>query len=148
MNILISAHSGLRYVAIILLITAIIKAFSRWKGRKTYTPANKRLYMFAMVLLHIQLVLGLVLYFAGPRVEAAGLVEGFMANDSARFWMVEHLTGMVIGLGLITFGYSKSKRLSDDEKRHRLVALTYTFGTLIILYSIPWPFRDLGTGWI
>ena len=140
-------HSALRYVAIVLLLFAIISAFTSWKGDKPFTSGSKKIYLFAMISLHIQLTIGILLYFIGPRVPAY-LEAGSVMASPARVFVVEHAVGMILGIALVTRGYVRSKKLKEDARKHKAVAIMYLVGTLIILASIPWPFRGVGTNWI
>ncbi|GHE59211.1 MULTISPECIES: cytochrome B [Roseivirga] len=140
---LLHAHSGLRWVVLILLIAAIFNAFGKKNGG-VWTAKDKKITLFAMVFTHIQLVLGIILYFMSPKVQ---FVEGFMQNPVYRFFAVEHITLMIIAIALITIGYSKAKRAATDAKKFGAVATFYLVGLILILASIPWPFRNLGSGW-
>ena len=140
---LLHAHSGLRWVVLILLIAAIFNAFGKKNGG-VWTAKDKKITLFAMVFTHIQLVLGIILYFMSPKVQ---FVEGFMQNPVYRFFAVEHITLMIIAIALITIGYSKAKRAATDAKKFGAVATFYLVGLILILASIPWPFRHLGSGW-
>lgn len=142
-NGLVHAHSGLRWVVLVLLLVAIFNAFSK-KSSGQWTAKDKKITLFAMIFTHIQLVIGLVLYFISPLVQFS---EGFMKNPIYRFYSVEHISLMLIAIALITVGYSKSKRAATDAKKFGAVATFYLIGLILILVSIPWPFRDLGAGW-
>lgn len=137
-NILHHAHSGLRWVVLILVLATIFKAFSGMSGNKTFTAGDKKLALFALMSVHIQLVLGLVLYF---KLIADGLdFAASMKNPVTRFFSVEHITGMLIAIALITVGYSKSKRATSDKAKFKSLAIFFTIGLIIILAMIPWPF--------
>ncbi len=140
-TILVKAHSGLRWVVLLLLVAAVITAFRKWQGRTSYSATDNRLYLFALISVHIQLVLGLVLYFISPKVNLSNI-----SNSLTRFYTVEHTVGMLLAIVLITVGRSRSRRLSGDALKHRTVAIFYGIGLLLILVSIPWPFRNLGAG--
>ncbi|HEY9116928.1 MAG TPA: cytochrome B [Roseivirga sp.] len=142
-NGLVHAHSGLRWVVLILLLVAIFNAFSKKKAG-VWTAKDKKITLFTMIFTHLQLVLGLVLYFISEKVQ---FVEGFMKNPVYRFYAVEHISLMLIAIALITIGYSKSKRAETDAKKFGAVATFYLIGLILILISIPWPFRDLGAAW-
>lgn len=141
MEILVKAHSGLRYVVLALLLGAIFVAFSKWQ-QKDDGSRDVKLYTFAMVSTHIQLLLGLVLYVWSPKVNFSMLKEPLY-----RFYTVEHLTGMLIAIALITVGRVRSRK-AVAEGKHKTVFLFYVVGLIIIFASIPWPFRaNLGGGW-
>jgi glucose uptake protein GlcU len=139
---LVHAHSGLRWVALVLLVAAVVVAIGKWQGRSGYTDGNRKLYLFTLIAVHTQLLIGLVLYFISPKVDFSQ-----MSDKLYRFYTVEHTTGMLIAIILITIGYSRSKRATDAVTKQRLVGIFYGIGLLLILASIPWPFRIPGAGW-
>jgi hypothetical protein len=141
-SILTHAHSGLRWVALILLILAIINAFTS----KTYEKKHKMINLFAMVILHTQLLIGLVQYFGtSSKVQ---FIEGWMKNPLLRFYGMEHLAGMLIAIIIVTIGHSKSKKGSTPEEKYKPIKIWYVVGLILIVASIPWPFRAaLGAGW-
>lgn len=143
-SILKHAHSGLRYFVIIFLLLAIITSFMNWQKNKSYTASDKRWPLMAMIFCHIQLILGLILYFISPMVRFSGDV---MKDAVGRFYTVEHISLMIIALILITVGHAKGKRLIGDVKRYKVIFTYYLIGFILIMVSIPWPFRALGAGW-
>jgi uncharacterized membrane protein YozB (DUF420 family) len=143
-NGLVHAHSGLRWVVLVLLIYAIINAFGKKGNGSEWTNKDKKITLFAMIFTHIQLLIGLVLYFISPLVSFS---EGFMKNPVYRFYSVEHISLMLVAIALITVGYSKTKRAAESAKKFKAVSTFYLIGLILILVSIPWPFRELGAGW-
>ena len=140
-EILKHTHSGLRWVALILIIFAIYNSITA----KEFTKREKLINLFSMVSLHTQLLLGLVLYFISPRVI---FTSGWMKDASFRFYGMEHLAGMLIAIALITVGYVKSKKGTTPAAIYKPIKLFYIIGLILILASIPWPFRaNLGGGW-
>ena len=138
------AHSGLRYVVIALLLIAIFQALGKRRSGAVYPEKNK-IGLYAFMATHVQLLLGLILYlFLSQWVV---FDENTMASKINRFYTVEHITGMLVGIALITIGYIKAKRQAGINKGWKTIAVYYSIGLLIILAMIPWPFRDLGAGW-
>ncbi len=71
-----------------------------------------------------------------------------MKDTAARFWVVEHIFGMVVGIALITIGRVAAKKAADDKAKFKKIAVYFTLGLLIILATIPWPFREaVARGW-
>ena len=60
---LIAAHSGWRYIILILLVMAIIYGKQTASGKKPFEGGTKKMGMFTMIAVDIQLLGGLVLYF-------------------------------------------------------------------------------------
>jgi len=143
-NALKHAHSGFRWLVLVLLVVAIINAYSKWQNRKDFTAADKKKGLFAMVFTHIQFIIGLILYFISPLVS---FQEGFMKETVTRFFTIEHATLMLLAIVLITIGYSKAKRKADDSQKFKTTFIYYLIGLIVMLISIPWPFRGLGSGW-
>jgi hypothetical protein len=140
MEILKHAHSGLRWVALALLIYAIINAFSK-KGVSLYEKKDKMINLFTMISLHTQLLLGLILTFNGKIAFKEGWISN---NDQMRFLLMEHIPIMLIALILVTIGRKKAEKTEAPYSKHQLIAKWYLIGLILILAAIPWPFRNLG----
>lgn len=138
-NILIHAHSGLRWVVLLLLIYAIVNAARARSSNRASTPKDVRLSLFAMLSVHIQVIIGLVLYFLSTHVHFKDFT---MSNSQVRFFTIEHALGMLIAVILITLGHRRAK-----AGNFKGLFWFYTIALLIILLSIPWPFRGFGNGW-
>lgn len=145
MNVLVSAHSGLRYIVLLLLLIAIVNAAMNLKS-KTYLKKDKMINLFAMVILHIQLLLGLILYFVSNKVKFG---EGIMGIPIHRFYDIEHPLLMILGILLITLGRKKAEKSELPELKHKLILRYYFLGLVLIFIGIPWPFlyENLGAGW-
>lgn len=140
---MVHAHSGLRWVVIILLLLAIVKAFAG-RSKSEYKEGDRKVFLFAMISFHLQFVIGLVLYFQSNKFAFDGEL---MKNAVSRFYGVEHLVGMLIAFVLITMGYSKSKKLIEAGRKYKTVLIYYSLAFIVVLLSIPWPFRALGGHW-
>ena len=138
-NILLNAHSGLRWVVLLLIIVTIINAAQGMNSRRMVSLRDKRLSLVSLSFVHLQVVIGLVLYFISPRVQFSAST---MSNKMLRFYTVEHLVGMLIAVILVTIGHRKSKSGSLKE-----VFWYYVIALIVMLVTIPWPFRGLGSGW-
>ena len=136
MEILVRAHSGLRYVVLALLIAAIYVAFTKRSEPKA--PYSK-VYLFAMIATHTQLLIGLILYAMDWGVKVR---FDMMGDKFYRFYTVEHIVGMLIAIALITVGHAQGKKLN-----HGKVFTYYLIALILIFLSIPWPFRNLGAAW-
>ena len=55
-----------------------------------------------------------------------------------RFWAVEHVFGMLVGIALAHVGVARA-RLRRRPPKHRIVAIFFGLALLAILVSIPWP---------
>lgn len=146
MEFLKHAHSGWRWVVLLLLIAAIANAFSK-RNNAEFGAGDKKIALFALIASHIQLLFGLVLYFISPRGIGAFQIEGFMKDSFLRFHAIEHVLVMILGIVLITVGFSRSKRATEASAKFKAIWLFYGIGLLLILSRIPWPFQAYGAGW-
>lgn len=126
-------HSGFRYIVFVLLLIAIIQSLLGWLNRKPYTELNRKINLFTLISAHIQLLIGIVLFFLSPNVQ---FNADTMKNDTTRYFTVEHWLMMLIAIAFITIGYSRSKKLVMPESKHRTVAIFYLIGLLIIIIAI------------
>jgi len=131
-------HSALRWVVLALLVVTLVKA---WQNRNnTFTSGQGKLGLFTMISMHIQLVLGLALYMMKGWMSMLGQ-PGVMQNTVMRFFTVEHLVGMLLGILFGTLGHSLVKRAKTDEMKYKRQLRYFGLALLIIVASIPWPFR-------
>jgi hypothetical protein len=101
-----------------------------------------------MIAAHLQLVFGLVLYFISPLVKVGLSNLGEAMKDTLlRFWAVEHITMMFIGITLITVGNISAKKSATDMSKHKKVAIYFLIALVIIFMAIPWPWKEVGRGW-
>lgn len=147
---LIHLHSFLRWIVLVLLIVTIIDSLLRMY--RPFNSADKKLALFTLASVHTQILIGLALYFFGDHVSYFISEGHVMKNSVSRFWVVEHFAGMLLAAVFITVGYSRSKRAAEKWAKHRFILVYYTLGLILILASIPWPFREaakaLGIQWI
>lgn len=139
------AHSGLRWIFLALLVYAVVNAFIKWRNGSVFTEGDRKAGLFTFIFSHIQLLIGLALYFLndGGKVN----FDNPMANDVVRFFTVEHITTMLVGIVLISIGYSKSKRLVDSTAKFKTTFIFFAIALVLILSRIPWPFMKYGGAW-
>ena len=123
----------------ILLLISLFQAFAKSQGlRKTS--------LWLMIAAHITLILGVSQWVVGDvgikLIQDSGF--GVVMKDSAhRFFAVEHFAGMLIGIILITIARGKAKALN-----YNAASWLYLIALIIILVTIPWPFREgIGRPW-
>lgn len=145
-------HSVLRYLIILVALWAVVNMAGGLNGKKPFTASDKRPALLFLILMDLQLLVGLFLYFFGPvgfkLIKSSGM-SSVMGNDTGRFFAVEHGIGMLIALILVHIGYSATKRNVSDKKKFTKSFWLFFIAFLIILAFVPWPFREsLGRGWM
>lgn len=141
---LLHFHSGLRWVVLILLVSSVLNAFSKWRFAKDYSRFDRLINLFTLIFFHVQATTGILLYFISPKVRFG---SDTMSEPVLRFFTVEHLLMMLIAAVIITVGRKRAEKATVIASVHRKYWIWYGAALIIVLISIPWPFRELGAGW-
>ena len=134
---LLHAHSGLAYLLLAAIVFAIVYNLIGFMGNKPFTEGNRKIALIGLIATHIQVVIGLVLYFVSP-YGLSNFSGGNMKDSGARLLMLEHPLTMIIAAVLVTVGYSQAKRLTDSNARYKKMLIFFTLGLILILSRIPW----------
>ncbi|MFI5155372.1 MAG: hypothetical protein ACHQEM_04275 [Chitinophagales bacterium] len=145
-------HNILRWILLILLVVSILKSYTGWKGKKSFSPGDAKIWLFTMISAHTNLLIGLYLLFFGTfGIVSAGMPAGtqLMKDKFYRFFWVEHPFGMIIAIVLITLGRGMAKKNLPDQARYKKAFWFFFFALVVILATVPWPFREIvGRPWI
>jgi uncharacterized membrane protein YidH (DUF202 family) len=140
---LLTTHSGLRWLMLIITLGSIGYAINGLVTRREIDDIDDRLNKFTVVFAHIQLVIGYLLYFLTNRH-----VNIDMSDPVSRFWGVEHIVLMTLAIILITIGRNRYKKAPTERRKLRSTAIYFSIALLLMLSAIPWPFRTaLGRDW-
>ncbi|MFW5759792.1 MAG: cytochrome B [Cyclobacteriaceae bacterium] len=136
-ELLLNIHSILRWVLLFLLVVTIIKSLVGWLGNHPWRPVDNQLSVLTLIFTHTQLIIGLILYFISPIVKQglSNMAEA-MKIEQIRFYTVEHITGMLVAIILITVGRVLSKKRSIPKAKFRIVTIFFTLGLIIMILMI------------
>ena len=140
-QLVLSLHSIFRWLVVAALIFAIYKGFRGWINKSTFTNRDKTIRQVAASLVHLQFLLGIILYFVSPLTGY--LISHFSvakSNPVISFFGMSHTAAMLIAVIDITIGMILSKRAVTDSKKFSMMALFYSSALIIMLVMIPWPF--------
>ncbi len=130
-----TAHSIFAYVVLALLFLASINAIAGLASKRIFKDKDLRLSLFALIVTHLQLLLGIIVYFISPLGLSA---FGQMSNSALRLTSLEHPLINIIAIAFVTIGWSKHKREESNNGKFKKIALFYSVGFLLILSRIPW----------
>ena len=138
-NFLLITHSWLRWVVLILAVYAIYKNYEGFTTSRKWLTADKKVNTFFMSSLHLQLLIGFVLYFGfSPSVQSfMADVKGSMKIAELRFFGMEHMVGTLIGIIVAQVGSIKAKKQVSDAGKFRTAFFWFLAATIIILLMIP-----------
>ncbi|TWO32154.1 hypothetical protein E1J38_010020 [Seonamhaeicola sediminis] len=138
-EIILNLHSYWAYLVLFILIIASLNALIKSFAGKEYSAKDFRISLFTLIVSHIQLLIGIILYFVSERFSLWSELGGkVMGNSLARLYLVEHPLVNIIGVALITIGYSKHKKKLTSKAKLRTIAIFYTIALVFILSRIPW----------
>ena len=132
-------HSYWAYLVLLILTLATFNALFKLLSKKEFNNNDLRISLFALIVAHIQLVIGLILYFVSPLGLESIKVNGMGGLTSfARQVAVEHPFVGILGVIFITIGFSKHKKRLTAAKKFKTITIFYMIAWLLILSRIPW----------
>lgn len=138
---LIVIHSLLRWFILVSIIYSIFLAYKGWLKNRRFTNYDNWILIITVSFVHIQLIIGVWLYFISPIV--AYFLNNFsesLHQTQLRFFGMEHITMMLIGISLVTIGSSIARRKKTDKEKFKAIAIWYSMALVVIFTSIPWAF--------
>jgi hypothetical protein len=143
-QILLSVHSFVRWIALALLVYMVIRAFTGWLSSGKFTNSDASVRKWMVTSLHLQLILGLILYFISPLTTY--FISHFsetVGTRSIRFFGMEHVVIMLAAIVIATIGAARSKRQAEDRLKFRTLAIWLTISLVLIFAGMPWPFSSM-----
>jgi len=132
-------HSYWAYLVLVILFLAVINALLGTTSKKDYSAKAFRIALFALIVSHIQFLIGLILYFVSPRFDLwSELGGGVMSNALARLYLIEHPIVNLLAIALITIGYSKHKKKDGSASKFKTILIFYGIALVLLLSRIPW----------
>jgi hypothetical protein len=141
----LTIHSWLRWVALLLAIAATLNALRR-DSDLSQRPPGARIDTLFMAAVDLQVIVGLLLYFGlSPFTrEAFDNIGAAMRNSGLRFWVVEHIA-MMLGVNvLVRIGRVMALNAKTPEARRRRRLIAFVLALLLMLAGIPWPGFEQG----
>lgn len=141
MEIIQFIHSKWAYLVLLVLVLATFNALIKFFGDKEFDAKDFRISLFALITMHIQLLIGIVLFFMRDyfsTIEQVGGMGEVMKNSELRNLIIEHPLTMIIAVALVTIGYSKHKKKLTSKPKFKLLAIFYTLALILVLAKIPW----------
>jgi hypothetical protein len=138
---LLALHNILRWVVVVLAVVALIRAYRGWLGKRDWQPADRKVGSFFAISMDIQLLLGLFLYFfLSPITQLMfqGQMGLVMGDDQLRFFGVEHIFYMILGVVFVHLGTILSRRAEQPLIKHRRAALWFSLVALTLVVGVPW----------
>lgn len=133
-------HSFIPYLFLVLLVYTFVSSLLGWQQGKSPSATQLKISKVTFILSHVQLVVGLVLWFVGTpfnTLKAANSFGDVMKDPALRELVMEHPLTMIIGIAILSVGYIQSKKL-EGPAQNKKIALFYGFALVLFMAMIPW----------
>ncbi len=137
-------HNILRWAVLLFGLLTVANALSGVIRKSPFTASDNKSNLLFMITCDIQLLLGLILYFANGWFAKLKNFGEYKANGSLRFFIMEHATMMILAWILVHVGRVMVKKAPTDAAKHKKMLLFFGLALIVILAAIPWPFRAAG----
>ncbi|MDP1889336.1 MAG: hypothetical protein Q8K55_00475 [Gemmatimonadaceae bacterium] len=136
---ILALHNSLRWLVLLFALVAFVRALKGINGGVDYATGAKRALSIFMISVHLQLLLGIILFGVSPLARSAMTDMGATMKDAGlRSIVVEHPTLMLLGAIVVTVTSVLARRGPDDTVRHRRAAIGIAITLGLILAGIPW----------
>jgi hypothetical protein len=137
-------HNSLRWLVLASLVFAIYRAYKGYRTNAVFSSTDNTVRHWTATIAHIQLMLGMVLYFQSPMVKYfySSFREALKTFDLLFFGFIHGLL-MLVAIVLITIGSAKAKRIENDRDKFKTMFTWFMIALIIIFIAIPWPFSPL-----
>lgn len=141
MHIVLVLHNLLRWAVLLFGLWTLLNSLTGYFGKRNYTANDNRSNLLFMISCDIQLLLGLILYVSNGWFDRLKHLGENMKDPYTRFFTLEHLTMMLLAWILVHIGRASVKRATTDTAKHKKMLTFFGLAIVLILISIPWPFR-------
>ena len=133
-------HSVIAYFAVISLFASVVNSIWGYFLGVKFRKKDRLLGLFSLIFIHVQLIVGMVLYFVSPVYKSVKIVgmAAIMKDPQTRLLVVEHPVAMILVAALVTIGWSQHKKQSLSRQKYKKFVIFYSTALALLLYMIPW----------
>lgn len=143
MQIILILHSLFRWAVLLFGLWTVFNALTGFFGKRNYGANDNRSNLLFMISCDIQLLIGLVIYYTNGWFDRLKDLGNNMKDPVNRFFTMEHMSLLLVAWVLVHIGRASVKRADNDSAKHKRMLIFFGIALLLILVSIPWPFRQL-----
>ena len=141
MQISLILHNLIRWAVLLSGVWAIFNAITGLISKRTFSKSDNLSILLFMIFCDIQLLIGISLFVSNAWFDK--VKEGMgavMKNNVDRFVIIEHALIMIFAWVLVHVGKTAVKK-AEPHAKHKKMLIFFGIAMLLILASIPWPFR-------
>ena len=138
---LLFIHTYFRWLVLLSLLLATGRAGIGAAKGAVFTARDNALRHWTATIAHVQLLIGMVLYFQSPVVQyVLRGTDSSKGLDEPRFFAWIHAGMMLLAILVLSIGSALAKRRRSDRDKFRTMLLWFAAALFLILLAIPWPF--------
>jgi hypothetical protein len=132
-------HSWNRWLILVAGVIVIGSAIKGLSMKSEYGSFQRRWSLIFLSSLHLQLLIGILMYFFVSPITAQALSDfgAAMKDSTLRFWAVEHAFVNIIAIALAQTGSILVKRRIDSPGKHKRALIWTGIALFLILAMIP-----------
>jgi hypothetical protein len=119
------AHNIVRWIVLVLGVIALFRAYRGWLGKQPWTSADRKVGVFFVSSLDVQLLLGILMVI-------------LIGVSNLGVHLFEHVLPMLLAVILAHVGSIQARKAASDADKHKRAAIWYTIVFLVLLVAIPW----------
>ncbi|MEI8048706.1 MAG: hypothetical protein WCI92_15095 [Bacteroidota bacterium] len=142
-------HSWNRWLILVAGVIVLAAAVKGLSSKSDYSPFQKRWALIFMSSLHLQLLVGIIMYFflSPYTAQAFSNFGGAMKDSVLRFWAVEHTFVNIVAIGLAQTGSILVKKRKDAAGKNKRTLIWTGIALLLILAMIPMGMMGVERPW-
>jgi len=130
-------HSFLAYLFLVSSFVSVVYSVANYK-KNEYSSTQFSLAKLAFIAGHIQLLVGLVLWYLNWSSKLFSNTAEVMKNSDLRLLAMEHPLINIIAIAIVTIGYIKVKKATTVLEKNKFNLWFYLIALVLILSRIPW----------
>ena len=130
-------HSFLAYLFLVSSFVSVVYSVANYK-KNEYSSTQFSLAKLAFIAGHIQLLVGLVLWYLNWSTQLFSNTAEVMKNSDLRLLAMEHPLINIIAIAIVTIGYIKVKKATTVLEKNKFNLWFYLIALVLILSRIPW----------
>ena len=137
-ELFLTLHSYLRWIFLGLAAWLWIQYLVKYLSNQSRSKFDNQIEIALIGSVHLQLILGLILYFFLSPITTAPLEEGWIKQETLRFYLLEHPLTMFIAMVFAQIGRIATRKAAHSKKKLSRGLLFYGISLFLILISMPW----------
>lgn len=138
-NFTLLVHSWNRWIILLAGLAVIILAIKGIAGKAHFASVHRKSSLIFISSLHLQLLIGLLLYFVLSPFTTQALSDfgAAMKDSTLRYWAVEHSVVNILAIAIAQVGSILAKRKSNDRAKLKTTLIWTAIAYILILAMIP-----------